>query len=274
MKILSFLRMQTRNPHPKFNETAVDLLYRLSNSPDPITLSERDMAMLQNAAETLQGGLEIAERDGRLVENARRVLVAWRSSMDSMSRRIADGAIADIDGYTGGKHGATRLQQWFGLSYAGFAVLSRAMMAQMPDVWQGRMSDLLEEFSETYCNVPERSQDFIVRGAGKGGRMAKVHPAMTDYRRPDVKTLRVWKRQPIVDASQFIDAVLECLNADVVHDEHQWGRPAVKTHLFRCGKYFDPSWDWADAERVAGEMKGNLQWLNARTKSRRVRKSS
>jgi cation transport regulator ChaB len=52
--------------------------------------------------------------------------------------------------------GSDRLWLWFSLSYANFLTLPRALMHQMPEEWQDKMAELLEEFDDTYKNTPTR----------------------------------------------------------------------------------------------------------------------
>ncbi len=51
--------------------------------------------------------------------------------------------------------GHDRLHNWFGLSYASFAILPRVLMNAMPDRWQGKMGELLKEFSEEFSSLPD-----------------------------------------------------------------------------------------------------------------------
>lgn len=186
----------------------------------------------------------------RLHQTARRALVGGRSTMDSVNRQIVDSIIDDIDDYTAGPDGAERLSARFGLSRASWVVISRAMAQEMPDAWQGRFADLLEELAEHYPNAPDL--EFSVRARDpETGRMAKLPPAMCNYRHPDRDTLRKWARQPINDAAQFIDAVIECLGDG-------WPRDHVTGYLSSIGAYFgDPmfAWDWPAAETVAQEIR-------------------
>ncbi|WP_417500757.1 hypothetical protein [Marinobacter sp.] len=78
--------------------------------------------------------------------------------------------------------GKERLWGWFSLSYASFLVLPRAGMHQMPDEWQKRMAELLEEWDEAAKNQPDL--EFIVQGR-KNGRLAKVPEWVRNYRRPN-----------------------------------------------------------------------------------------
>lgn len=212
----------------------------------------------------------------RLHQTARRALVGWRSTMDSTNRKIADSVIADIDDYTAGPDGAARLSYWFGLSRASWAVVSRAMAQEMPDAWQGRFADLLEELADRFPNAPDLEYSVRARDP-ETGRMAKLPPAMCNYRHPDRDTLRKWARQPIHDATQFIDAVVECLGETYPVDEPvrgqyvraktvdgetsfytSWLRDHVTGHLDDLGAHFgDPefAWDWPAAEVIAQEIR-------------------
>lgn len=46
--------------------------------------------------------------------------------------------------------GKEELWNWFSLSYASWLTLPRVLMHEMPDEWQGKMAELLNEFSETW----------------------------------------------------------------------------------------------------------------------------
>ncbi len=78
--------------------------------------------------------------------------------------------------------GEDALWLWFGLSYANFLVLPRVLMHAMPDDWQGRMAQLLDEYSEAYPNLPgiETSVSAKVDGA-----FTRFPPWLLNYRHPD-----------------------------------------------------------------------------------------
>lgn len=78
--------------------------------------------------------------------------------------------------------GKERLWTWFSLSYASFLALPRAGMHQMPDEWQNRMAELLEEWDEAAKNQPDL--EFIVQ-ARKNGKLTRVPEWILNYRRPD-----------------------------------------------------------------------------------------
>lgn len=53
------------------------------------------------------------------------------------------------------KMGARGLSLWFNLSYASWLTLPRVLMEAMPDEWQGRMADLLNEYDEAFRHWPD-----------------------------------------------------------------------------------------------------------------------
>lgn len=77
-----------------------------------------------------------------------------------------------------------KLSRYFGMSYAIFAILPRIMMSDMPDEWQDKMYDLLNEFDNTYPNFPEL--DFHVTSKNDAdGKFASIPDWILNYRYPD-----------------------------------------------------------------------------------------
>jgi len=76
----------------------------------------------------------------------------------------------------------SRLWDWFGLSYASFLTLPRVLMHEMPEEWQDKMTDLLEEFGETFPNQPNIGTRVQ---ATKDGKLIKFPEWIINYRRPD-----------------------------------------------------------------------------------------
>lgn len=79
--------------------------------------------------------------------------------------------------------GHDKLHGWFGLSYASFLVLPRSFMNEMPDEWQGKMAELLEEYDRTFGCVDEIDSVFV--NARKWNRITKIPEWITNYRRPN-----------------------------------------------------------------------------------------
>lgn len=85
--------------------------------------------------------------------------------------------------------GYDALWEWFGLSYATWLTLPRVLMHEMPDVWQSKMADLLNEFDETWGNAPDLSCHVMIK---EGNRFVKM-PAWVEYRHPDREFLETFK---------------------------------------------------------------------------------
>lgn len=79
--------------------------------------------------------------------------------------------------------GHDKLHSWFGLSYASFLVLPRSFMNEMPDEWQGKMADLLNEYDQTFKCVEEIDSVFVC--ARKDNKFTKIPEWVVNYRRPD-----------------------------------------------------------------------------------------
>lgn len=78
--------------------------------------------------------------------------------------------------------GRERLWMWFGMSRASFLILPRAGMHQMPDDWQNKMSELLEQWDEAAVN--QTNLDFYAQ-ARKDGKITPIPEWIKQYRHPD-----------------------------------------------------------------------------------------
>lgn len=104
----------------------------------------------------------------------------------------ANGKSPDQLPYVGA--GGERLHGWFSLSYASFLVLPRVLMRSMPDSWQNRMAQCLEEFSERFSNLETNECCFTVRSTDEAGNMVKMPEWLKNYRYPseaDIKRVSV-----------------------------------------------------------------------------------
>ena len=88
--------------------------------------------------------------------------------------------------------GKQKLWDWFGLSYASFLVLPRILMHDMPDEWQSKMADLLDEYDETYPNQPDMGTRVQ---ATKDGKLVKWPEWLLRYRRADKQEIERLKRR-------------------------------------------------------------------------------
>jgi hypothetical protein len=78
--------------------------------------------------------------------------------------------------------GRDRLWLWFGLSRSSWMTLPRVLMHDMPDDWQRRMAELMEEWDATWINTPDLR--FTVT-AKSGRKFVKLPEFLTNYRHPD-----------------------------------------------------------------------------------------
>lgn len=78
--------------------------------------------------------------------------------------------------------GYDALWSWFCLSYASWLTLPRVMMHEMPDDWQMRMAELLNEWEATWDSndLPEPAVQ-----ARKGRRFTRWPDWLLNYRYPD-----------------------------------------------------------------------------------------
>jgi hypothetical protein len=70
------------------------------------------------------------------------------------------------------------VREWFGLSYAGYLVLPRAVMQSMPEEWQAKMVALLDECGDRLGHH-YGANEYRVRLV-EGGRLAA--DPLADYR--------------------------------------------------------------------------------------------
>lgn len=86
--------------------------------------------------------------------------------------------------------GFDKLWNWFGLGRCSFRIMPRVMMHDMPDDWQSKMADLLNEWDETWKN----QEDFEVRAEGyKNGKRIKWDERYLNYRHPNREFLDTLK---------------------------------------------------------------------------------
>ena len=89
------------------------------------------------------------------------------------------------------RKGYDRLWLWFELSRAGWLTIPRVLLHEMPDEWQGKMAELLEEYERTFTNWPEGIGTRVQ--ITDGNKLTCLHKWLNDYRYPakgKIKTLR------------------------------------------------------------------------------------
>ena len=67
-----------------------------------------------------------------------------------------------------------RVHHFFGLTYAAYLVLPRSVMKSMPDEWQNKFVDLIEELNESYSELFDEAgiDEYMVK-AKKNGKFCK-----------------------------------------------------------------------------------------------------
>ena len=83
--------------------------------------------------------------------------------------------------------GYDRLWVWFGLSRASWLTMPRIMMHEMPDEWQNKMAELLEEWDETWDSSDMPSP--YVSAKSSNGKYTKWPSWLLCYRHPDKKEI-------------------------------------------------------------------------------------
>ncbi len=85
--------------------------------------------------------------------------------------------------------GYNALWDFFGLSYASWVTLPRVLMHEMPDEWQARMAELMQEFDRTFKHVPQFDTQVQLKKDGKFVRA----PDWLAYRHPDRDLIETFK---------------------------------------------------------------------------------
>jgi hypothetical protein len=81
----------------------------------------------------------------------------------------------------------TLIWEWFGLSYASWLTLPRVLLCEMPEDWQNRLVQLLDEFDQEFSNRPDFSTRVHV--VDTQGRLIKTPDWIFDYRHPDCEQI-------------------------------------------------------------------------------------
>ena len=87
--------------------------------------------------------------------------------------------------------GHDALWLWFGLSYASFIVVPRVLAHEMPDDWQAKMAELLNEYDEAFPNFPvgwSTRVQFTI-----DGKLAKWPGWALNYRHPDLMAISAFR---------------------------------------------------------------------------------
>lgn len=80
------------------------------------------------------------------------------------------------------------LHLWFGLSYAAFLVMPRVAMMQMPEEWQEKMAELLNQYDETINTSAFGVKGCRVQALTSEGKLMKMPDELLNYRHPQPTT--------------------------------------------------------------------------------------
>ena len=80
------------------------------------------------------------------------------------------------------REGYNKLWDYFGLSYSTWLTLPRVMMHEMPDDWQMKMAELMEQWDETW-NTNDYPSPYVI--ARKDNRFTKFPRWLLNYRHPN-----------------------------------------------------------------------------------------
>ncbi|HFO1326591.1 TPA: hypothetical protein ACHIU5_000215 [Pseudomonas aeruginosa] len=148
--------------------------------------------------------VEQAGGDERVIGWRERILAAHPNSdpgfwpdallVEHMAAEIADlrAALAQPSPAQGVQEnsGYDQLWAWFGLSRSAYAVLPRVMMHAMPDEWQGRFAELMDEWDDHWPNQPDINARVHIT---QNGLYISTPKWLLDYRHPDHNQLNAMR---------------------------------------------------------------------------------
>ncbi|AUR92983.1 hypothetical protein NVP1181O_19 [Vibrio phage 1.181.O._10N.286.46.C9] len=76
-----------------------------------------------------------------------------------------------------------KLSEWFGLSYSSFCVMPRVLMEDMPDEWQEKMAELLNQYDDAFDQSKVGIDGCRVQ-ATMDNKLVKMPSELLNYRRP------------------------------------------------------------------------------------------
>lgn len=89
------------------------------------------------------------------------------------------------------REGYNKLWSYFGLSRASWLTLPRVMCHAMPDEWQRKMAELMEEWDDTWVNQPDFTPYVNLK---QDNKFTKTPEWLLNYRHPNEKVLESMKK--------------------------------------------------------------------------------
>lgn len=75
-------------------------------------------------------------------------------------------------------------------------ILISALMHEMPDEWQGKMADLMDEWHEVYTNMPDIATSVCAKQKGK---FIKIPSYFCNYRHPNKAAINSLKSRATIE---------------------------------------------------------------------------
>lgn len=85
------------------------------------------------------------------------------------------------------REGYEGLWAWFGCSRASWLTIPRVLMHEMPDEWQLKMAQLLNEWDETF-DASEMPDPYVA--AKKNGKYTRWPRWIVNYKRPNKEEIK------------------------------------------------------------------------------------
>lgn len=91
--------------------------------------------------------------------------------------------------------GYDALWLWFGLSRANWLTVPRVILHEMPDEWQGKMAELLNELADTFPDWTGKEVDAVELRGRKNGKMVPIPEYLGNYRHPQPQ-IQAMRKKP------------------------------------------------------------------------------
>jgi len=92
------------------------------------------------------------------------------------------------------KKGFNALWGWFGLDHTSWLTIPRVLLHSMPDNWQQKMADLLQEY-DNYWDFSTLQVGTKVQITNERGKLIKTPEWLLQYRRPNYEIIESLKKK-------------------------------------------------------------------------------
>ncbi|WP_324628481.1 hypothetical protein [Pseudomonas aeruginosa] len=178
---------------PGHQEEAADEIERLRDWNDHLNNTVLPNILNPNFLMLMKGGerlLDLCTKDGKFIGvslNDMKDVFDW---MVTHARIAPDHAALAQPSPAPTTSGYDQLWGWFGLSRSAYAVLPRVMMHAMPDDWQARFAELMDEWDDHWPNQPDITAHVQIK---QNNRFISTPPWLLNYRHPDHNQLNAMR---------------------------------------------------------------------------------